>query len=153
MSEPINQNIRVFVTKEDGSVAVIIPTKECYSIEKLEEIATTTSGYVSHRVGHVSDIPVDRFFRDAWSDEGADSVLSIDIGKAKNIKKDQFRTLRKPLLEQLDVEYMRALESKNQGLADEIAAKKQELRDVTTLSLPSNIDQLKRFIPDCLKDN
>jgi hypothetical protein len=37
--------------------------------------------------------------------------ISINIDKAKNIWKDKWREARKPLLNALDVEFVRALES------------------------------------------
>jgi len=37
-------------------------------------------------------------------------MITININKAKEIKKDRLRQERKPLLEQLDVDYMRAME-------------------------------------------
>jgi hypothetical protein len=38
-------------------------------------------------------------------------AISIDINKAKDIWKEKIRTARKPALEKLDVDYMRADES------------------------------------------
>jgi hypothetical protein len=57
--------------------------------------------------------------------------ISINIDKAKNIWKDKWREARKPLLNALDVEFVRALESGDIVKQYEISAKKQALRDVT----------------------
>ena len=53
--------------------------------------------------------------------------LTVNINKAKDIWKDKIRTARKPKLEELDVQYMRAQEAGSDTSA--IVIKKQELRD------------------------
>jgi hypothetical protein len=56
-------------------------------------------------------------------------IITIDIPKAKEIRKEQLRQERKPLLEQLDVDYMRAQEAGD--ITSSIVQKKQRLRDIT----------------------
>ena len=73
-------------------------------------------------------------------------MIKINIEKAKEIKKEQLRQERKPLLEQLDVEMMRALEINDSQKQLEVAAKKQALRDATkheALTSVSDVEQLK----------
>lgn len=82
---------------------------------------------------------------------GKINMIIIDLDAAKEIKRNQFRQARKPMLEQLDVEYMRAVETSNTAKKKSIAATKQELRDVTALKLPNDIDKLAEFWPDILK--
>lgn len=94
------------------------------------------------------DVPSDRFFRNAWC-FCEDNGISVSLDKAKEIKLDQFRELRKPLLEKTDIDFMKALES-DASLSD-IVAKKQALRDVTTVELPDDLVELKDFIPEVLK--
>ena len=76
--------------------------------------------------------------------------IRINIDKAKEIKRDQFRTLRKPLLESLDVAFVRALEQGDAAAQASIAAEKQALRDVTKVPLPDDVEALKAFIPEIL---
>lgn len=76
--------------------------------------------------------------------------ISINITKAKAIKRDQFRAARKPLLEALDVAFVRALEAGDVAAQSSIAAKKQALRDVTALPLPDDVGELKAFVPPAL---
>ena len=59
--------------------------------------------------------------------------LKINIDKAKNIWKDKIRNARKPKLEELDVEFVRAQETGADTSA--IVAKKKELRD-----FPAQVD-------------
>jgi len=77
-------------------------------------------------------------------------TVTYNILKAKEIQKNKFRQARKPILEKLDVEFMRALESGNTQKVQEITAKKQELRDITNISLPDNIEELKNTWPSIL---
>ncbi len=53
--------------------------------------------------------------------------LTVNITKAKDIWKDKIRAARKPKLEELDVEFIKAQETSSDTSA--IVAKKQELRD------------------------
>ena len=53
--------------------------------------------------------------------------FSIDMAKAREIHKEKIRVARKPLLEALDVEFQKALETG--ASTTDIVAKKQALRD------------------------
>ena len=53
--------------------------------------------------------------------------LTVNVTKAKDIWKDKIRKSRKPKLEELDVEFVRAQETSSDTSA--IVTKKQELRD------------------------
>jgi glutathione synthase/RimK-type ligase-like ATP-grasp enzyme len=59
--------------------------------------------------------------------------LTVNISKAKDIWKDKIRKARKPKLEELDVEFVRAQEINADTSA--IVTKKQELRD-----FPAQVD-------------
>jgi len=58
-------------------------------------------------------------------------VITINIDKAKEIKKESLRQERKPLLEAQDVAFQRALESSADTTA--IIAEKVRLRNITML--------------------
>lgn len=58
-------------------------------------------------------------------------MIIINMDKAKEIKKQAIRAERKPLLESLDVDFVRALETGDSEKQQEIVAKKQALRDAT----------------------
>lgn len=69
-------------------------------------------------------------------------TITINLDKAKNIKKVKLREERKPLLEAQDVLYMRAQESGSDTTA--IVTEKQRLRDITKLAdEASSIEELK----------
>ena len=58
-------------------------------------------------------------------------MITINLTKAKEIKKDYLRQERKPLLEAQDVAYMRAQEAGEDTTA--IVAEKVRLRNITML--------------------
>jgi len=69
-------------------------------------------------------------------------TISINLDKAKNLKKESLRSERKPLLEEQDVLYMRAQEAGEDTTA--IVAEKQRLRDITNLvDLCTTVEELK----------
>jgi len=59
--------------------------------------------------------------------------IGINVNKAKEIHKDKIRTVRDPLLQAKDVEYMRAQEAGNTAKVAEVVAEKQSLRDATKI--------------------
>ena len=94
-------------------------------------------------------VPTDRTFRGAWQFNGA--AVEIDMTAAREIHRDNLRAERKPLLEALDVAYMRALED-DTGTVD-ITAEKQALRDVTAdprIDAATTPDELKALTLDVL---
>lgn len=69
-------------------------------------------------------------------------IITIDISKAKEIRKEQLRQERKPLLEQLDVDYIRAQEAGSD--TSPIVQKKQQLRDITNaVDTCTTVEELK----------
>ena len=72
------------------------------------------------------------------------SVFKIDMAKAKEIHKTNIREARKPLLESLDVEFQKALETG--ASTTDIIAKKNALRDApadSAIDAASDADTLK----------
>ena len=68
--------------------------------------------------------------------------IKIDIAKAKEITKDKLRAERKPLLEKLDVDFIKAQETGADTTA--IVAEKQRLRDITLIvDSMTTVDELK----------
>jgi len=70
-------------------------------------------------------------------------AIQVNINKAKDITKDKLRAERKPLLEALDVEYIKAQETGADTSA--IVAEKQRLRDITkTVDNMNTVEELKQ---------
>jgi hypothetical protein len=69
-------------------------------------------------------------------------MITINLDKAKDITKDRLRTERFPLLQKLDVDYMKAIETSANTSA--IVAEKERLRDITDLvNNAKTLDELK----------
>lgn len=77
-----------------------------------------------------ADIPVATVdFKRAWRDDG--KAIVVDMDAAKEVTRERLRAERAPKLAELDVEYQRADEVGDLAKKQEIAARKQTLRDVT----------------------
>ena len=77
-------------------------------------------------------------------------TIVINLQKAKEIKKDMVRAERAPILAQLDVEFLKAVEMGDTAKIQEISAKKQALRDVTTdpdILEATSVEELKLADP------
>lgn len=142
--------------QDDGTLAVVVPsprwvkqwTDKGYSEDEIPW--TSMNGHPGakpHKECTVDDIPTDRTFRNGWElDESAGpAVVKHNMAKCKAIAQDRLRVARKPKLEQLDVEYNKADEAGDFTLKGQIAAKRQQLRDVTADS------RLNAANPDALK--
>jgi hypothetical protein len=69
-------------------------------------------------------------------------MITINIDKAKDITKDRLRTERAPLLQQLDVDFMKAVEV--QADTADIVAEKKRLRDITAeVDNAETVEELK----------
>jgi hypothetical protein len=116
-------------------------------------MAVTT--YIVDKDGNQIDastatVPANRDFRGAWSLTG--SVISEDLTKSKEIFADKVREARKPLLEALDTDYMKALEASAD--TTQIVADKQALRDAPTAGdSATTIAELKAAWPASCGDS
>lgn len=71
-------------------------------------------------------------------------MIIVNLEKAKAIKKDSLRSERTPLLQKLDVDYIKAIEQGTE--TTEIVADKQRLRDITNLcNIAQTVDELKQI--------
>lgn len=69
-------------------------------------------------------------------------MITINLDRAKEIKRESLRQERKPLLEAQDVAFQRALESSSDTTA--IVAEKIRLRDITKLcDTATSVEDLK----------
>ena len=78
-------------------------------------------------------------------------MITIDITKAKDIWKNKIRDARKPVLEKLDVDFMRATEQGNDTTS--IITDKQTLRDLPSqVDTATTTDEIKTVWNDMLGD-
>jgi len=148
---------RVAYKNEDGGVSVICPTPE-FAADPASNLGLLLSRSVPlgihFEVLDVSDVPTDRYFRNAWR-MGAplSKTIEVDMPAARAIHLDCLRAKRNKKLEELDVPFQRALEDKDTVMQDNIASKKNKLRDMpqdVDMSLLDTPDKIKAFMPDVL---
>jgi hypothetical protein len=128
--------IMQFVTRADGF------TREA-TREEIEKEIRKTLNFKSWRIIERNEIPSDRYFRNAWIDNGK---IEVDMAVAKDIHKEKLRRLREPLFAELDKQYLIADEKNNQVLKSEIISEKQKLRDITihpAIDAASSPEELK----------
>ena len=78
-------------------------------------------------------------------------MITIDITKAKEVWKDKIREARKPVLEKLDVDFMRATEQGTDTTS--IVNDKQTLRDLPSqVDTATTVDEIKAVWNDMLGD-
>jgi len=79
-------------------------------------------------------------------------MITIDINKAKEVWKDKIRVARKPVLEKLDVDFMKATEQGTDTTS--IVNDKQTLRDLPSqVDTATSVDEIKLVWNDMLGDN
>lgn len=120
----------------DGSIKVTIPSPEFLKKNPNFDL-TQMKGVPAHAVNKAVveevDVPSDRTFRNAWKWDGRlKSKCGVDLAKAKHLAADKVREARKPVMENLDAQYMQADEAGNPSEKTAIANKKQTARDATT---------------------
>jgi len=131
----------IIYPQQDNKLAVIIPAGDYQ--DAIKDVPEGVEYAVVNDLG-----PLDDEYFNAF--EYQDLGITCNINKAKAIHLDKFREARKPLLESLDVQYMRALETEDTVKAAEIAVKKQELRDITKIQLPETLSEIKATWPEIL---
>jgi hypothetical protein len=133
----------MFITypQPNGQVAVVIPTGDVN-----DAIKDVPSG-VEYKI--VESVDIDNAYFNAYEFD-AESGAKVNIEKAKTIHLDKFRSARTPLIEKLDIDFMRADEVGNLELKKEIASKKQALRDITSIDLPNTLKGIKATWPEIL---
>ena len=107
-----------------------------------------TKTFVTDKDGATADassitMPSDRHFRNAWKLSG--SVMAEDMTAAKAIFKDKIREVRKPLLEEEDVVYMKALEADDASAKTASVAKKKALRDAPAAKAIDDADTIAKL--------
>jgi len=138
---------KIIAYNNGGGVGVIIPVLDNES--KITEFASANVGAgVEYIIIDNSELPKDQTFRDALEINGG---LKLNSDKAKAIWKNKWREARKPLLASLDIEFMKAIELGQFDKQADIGAKKQALRDVTTIDIPGNTaEEIKSVWPSIL---
>ena len=88
-------------------------------------------------------IPSDRHFRNAWSLSG--TTITEDMTAAKVIFKDKIREVRKPLLEEQDVAFMKALEAGDSSAQTTAKNAKTALRNAPAAQAITDADTITKL--------
>jgi len=168
MSAP--EIVTVAITRADGGVSVMrVITHEPSTGKRYDPTPEYVDSLIAKHVasgswvGGLSPISwrfvpndyamTDRYFRDAWKDAPGRNKPDVDMGKAREVHREHLRQRRTPLLDKLDLEYMRADEDGDQQKKKDIAKKKQALRDVTSdpaIDAATTPEQLMAIVPAAL---
>lgn len=135
---------RIVFTNSEGGVSIIVPARSL-----AEAMKDVPPGASNVQVVDQSDIPTDRYYRNAWIKGINGKVVDVDPIQAKELHKEKLRQVRAPLMAQLDVEYQRADEQEDRTAKQTIIAKKQALRDVTAIvDSVDSVEQLRTTWPE-----
>jgi predicted metal-dependent hydrolase len=134
----------IIFSQNEGQLTILTPTGELTLEEVLKKDLPLNTPYKI-----VDSLDIDNKFYNAYE---FDKKLGakINISKAKEIWKNKWRAVRKPLFEKLDIDFIKAVETMNTEEIQQIALKKQQLRDVTDTSLPDNLESIKKTWPSIL---
>lgn len=134
----------IIYPQADNKLAVLIPTGEL-PIEEvaLKDVPEGLPYAIVDDLSHVDDS-----YFDGYIYSEGEAVAHIPACKAIHL--DKFRAARAPKLAALDIAYMKAFETADTAKQAEIAAKKQELRDVTKTPLPDTLEEIKAVWPEIL---
>ena len=142
--------IIVFTNPEDLSrVSILTPTGES-SIDELIHLHIDTSK--PYKIMDEHELPSDDYmYFEAW--KLIENDIQVDIEKAKDIHRKNLRQQRIERFTALDIQFMRAIEENDIVAQQEIAAKKQKLRNIpshTAISNATNTIQLRELTLDFL---
>lgn len=95
-------------------------------------------------------LPMKFFYAFFWNNEikGPD----IDIDKAKEIKKDEFRSLREEMFKKLDILFMKSIEFDNIELKQQVISAKESLRNITEEEMPNDWKLLVNYFPQTFQN-
>lgn len=146
-------NKRIVYVDMEGNTCVIIPSKQWFDEGKtIQQLADkdVPNGFV-YKIVDVSQIPQDRYFRNAWKYD-----LQVDMDKARIIKLGILKSDRDAQLKKLDIEYLIAVGKQDSQKLAAIEVKKQSLRDMPPVALLemasiTTPDELKMYKPEVLR--
>lgn len=145
---------RIVFKRPDGTCGIVTPSEYGLQRRTIEEIAKkdvprpiigeTSDGrpmfgeQYPYRIVDTSNIPSDRYFRNAWTDDNITETVDVDMKKACDIHMDVIRRGRDKKMKELDIETLKG---------NDVQPEKQALRDI-----PQTFDLSKATTPEELKE-
>lgn len=154
-------SIHIIWKKPDNTVII-----ECLSPEHTQEMAQAlvtariaAGVYVQSQFGSIvtsEALPQDRYFRDAWRWNG--TTINLDLPACRQRHLNKLRRIRDAKLTLSDSILLRALESSDTAILNEIKTIRQALRDMpqniqTSLSFANTPEEIKSIRPAILDQN
>lgn len=118
---------RIVYTRPDGGISIVTPVTA-------NAVGKCVPPGTPYRIVPTSEIPTDRYFRNAWEDTGN---ITVNMGKAREIQMAKIRVARDAELKRLDIEQLKGID---------VSAEKAKLRD-----LPQTFDLSQAKTPEELK--
>lgn len=144
---------RAVIKNADGSCDIVIPSPRWLAnyMEKNEDVSeddamqylidTKYNDTREKRITTTDKIPLDRTFRNAWTDDNPTQTIDVVMSKARQIHMDRIRIARDKRLRELD----------KRKYGAEFDAERQALRDLPQtfdLSGAKDPDELKALWPE-----
>lgn len=148
-------NKRIVYKNLDGSIGIIIPSDKALLEMTIEDIALKdVPDGLTYHITDVSNIPDDRTFREAWTDDNLGETVDVDMVKARVIQMDRIRALRAEKF--IEMGFPTKLNSELEAATISQATRDalQALRDIPQtydLSIATTPEELKYRIPDEVK--
>jgi len=139
--------MKIIFCRPDGGVSVVVPIASISSV-----MARLPASAINPQIVDDLVVPTDRTFRNAWRQSGAS--INQDMPTCRNLWRDRMRELRKPKLEALDIQWMRAVARNDTVQAVMLEQEREVLRNVTVdpaIDAATTPEQLKVVIPDALR--
>jgi len=127
---------QVIVCTDSSGVSIIYPTEKALDTLSMDGIAVdSVPEGVAYRITDKTNVPTDRSFRNAWTDDAPGETVGVDMDKAKVIQADRIRKSRDAKWPEYDGRY--------------VASQRKNL-DLTSLDLEG---EMLRNIPNKAQDN
>jgi hypothetical protein len=140
---------KLIISEKNGDIKWISPNEETIDFI-IKKVIPSDSNYVFMYDDSEIDYSFNFCYDFNFNDEnGSTAIPSLNLEKAKELFLNYLRYKRSELFPDLDLQYMRALETGNQTLIQEIVTKKQQLRDLPNMDFSdvTTAIQLKQTWP------
>ncbi len=131
------------IKRDDGGVNILVisPNTKMPLDDILKKDIPQGAEY---RLIESDQLPQDRLFRNAWTDDNATATVDVDMVKARGIHMQRVRIMRDKKLKELDAEQMKVLT--DVGQLQDIERLKKIFRDIPQLLDLSQIDIVEDLI-------
>lgn len=134
-------DMRIVINNGDGTVSILTPITSNYKKDIPKD--------KKYRVADVGDLPGDRIFREAWTDDVSTDTVNVDIARAKEICHTIRRKNRDKLMAPLDIKATIPTESKEVEI-DRRKIREENAKLQVDIEKANNADKLKDLIKEII---